>query len=274
MGSDYRDERGVIGTLAVDQAGNVAMTGSMTDKVGPFFIDPASYLLRFDAQGNPTGEDIMENPREALQVTTDAAGQIVLAGWVGGHFAVGGGTSTDGTGGMGLTMLDAKGSYRWDRVVSQTYGGSVAALVTRGRPGHLLVAYFAAPVEAGFISVEDWTTDGQNIWKASYPYPIGVSPVLVRAAPNGRVFFLTNYRKTFSFGGKAFGRADELSQLVYGSFDADGKLRYVAEVPAVTLESYPAGIGVDAQNRPVVLSYGQNDASSPRGDLVLTKLSD
>jgi hypothetical protein len=61
---------------------------------------------------------------------------------------------------------------------------------------------------------------------------------------------------------------------VYGSFDAGGKLLHVTELATGSLESYPAGLGVDAQNRPVVLSDGQNDASSPKSELVLLKLSD
>lgn len=87
--------------------------------------------------------------------------------------------------------------------------------------------------------------------------------IFVRAAPNGHVFFLADSQQNFEFGGKSFTLGNESRRMVYGSLDANGKLLHVDLLTPDAIEPLVSGVGVGAQNRPVLLSMAQISADAP-----------
>ncbi|MFT3924255.1 MAG: hypothetical protein QM778_17095 [Myxococcales bacterium] len=275
VGADYRDEIGELGAVAVAPNGQVIMTGVKRDKDSFWPIAPASYVMRYDTSGRLLASEEVPELESARRVATSATGEFALEGEVFKAYGVGGKTAdADGTQGENLVLLDGQGAYRWDRMLSQGLAGvnENSSVIIRGRPGHFVVAY-DSPDSSGTLTIEDRTTQGELAWRAVAPGTASVDPNYVRAAPNGRVYFLADHQDPLEYGGKTFPGGDGKRHLVTGSFDTKGQLIRIDSFAPDRLESIEAGLGVDAQNHPVVLSFERIDETSLTQELVLTKLS-
>lgn len=169
-------EQGAFG-VAVDGAGDVLVTGYMLGSIdlgaGSVLTTDAGddiFVLKLDAAGAPIwGRGFGDsNTQVGFDVAADAAGDVVLTGWISGATDFGGGPLQSAISDAFVAKLDAAGDHVWSRLLPGDYGygrrvavdGAGDVIVVGSRSADVLLARFGSD---GAVRYErTYGTDGEQ----------------------------------------------------------------------------------------------------------------
>ncbi len=207
-------------SVATDAAANVVVTGSFDDGSidfggGPLAAASADvFVAKLDAAGNHLWSKRFGNTngQYAGGVSTDAAGNVVVAGYSYGTVDFGGGALTSaGSSDIFVAKLDAAGEHLWSRRFGDASGQAGLSVTTDG-PGNVAVTgYLQGTVDFGGgvltsagstdIFVAKLDASGNHLWSKRFGNTFIQDGDSVAMDATGSVAVFGRFEGTIDFGG-------------------------------------------------------------------------
>lgn len=205
--------------LAVDGDGNVVIAGDFFGSIdfggGPLTSAGSLdiYLAKFDPSGNHIWSQRFGDAAEVQHcwsVTTDADGNVLIAGGFSGSVDFGGGLLTSaGSRDICLAKFDPDGSHLWSQRFGDSDGQSAYGVASDGAGSALVAGGFRGTLDFGggpltgeddiFLAKLD--ANGNHVWSQSFGGPDAQSPGGLAANAAGDVLMTGEFNETVDFGG-------------------------------------------------------------------------
>jgi hypothetical protein len=208
---DRRIPTGILtssnGAVAVDGAGNVAITGNFTGHpdlgTGALGAPGRMFAAMYDASGLPLWSEDLGGPGDARPdtIACDAAGDVVIAGVGDGDADFGGGALGGPASQAFVVKLDHHGKHLWSEALwpSFTFGAGLALTADGG----VIAAGPSGPAPDGTtaLAVRLLDPDGGVHLQHDHHLSLGyVANVAVAVAPAGGVMLAGSYSGTLDLG--------------------------------------------------------------------------
>lgn len=255
--------------VAVDANGNVLLVGGFFGSIdfggGPLASagNEDMYLAKLDANGNHLWSkrfgDGGPQPRYAVRVGADAAGNVLLATSYTGTVDLGGGPLAASGGGPDLLVakLDANGNHLWSKRFGDAeaqFGEGWALAVTAA--GDIVVGGdFDGKLDLGggllvSGSIADaflarFTGDGAHVWSKAFKAGTYALPRAVAVDKDGGVFFTGYFTGSLDLGGGTMQAPGVGKDVFLGKFTAAGAHVWSTRF-GDTADQYAYGLAADA----------------------------
>lgn len=207
----------VASDVTSDENGNVIAVGGMNPTVTTGL---KATIVKYDAAGAQLwvkSYGAMATSNEALGVTTDLAGNIIVAGSFQGFVDFGGDTlypPSPHFDGLFLAKFDSNGNHTWSKAFAWDYANTALGGLAADAMGNVfLYGQFATSIDLGGgvltssgltdLFLAKFAGDGRAIWSSRYGSAAGETSACLAVTTDGRAAIGTSLYSAVDFGGGA-----------------------------------------------------------------------